>query len=69
MYSLHQVVKYMMSPEVAENMRRRIDGKSHTVDSYGPYSEIKYEDTNGTSHMSVVGTDGDAAAMTTSINA
>lgn len=64
-----KVVKYMMSPEVAENMRRRIDDKSHTVDYYGPYSEIKYEDTNGTSHMSVIGTDGDAASMTTSINA
>ncbi|XP_065069669.1 glutathione hydrolase 1 proenzyme-like [Rhopilema esculentum] len=64
-----KVVKYMMSPEVAENMRKRIDDKSHTVDYYGPYSEIKYEDTNGTSHMSVVGTDGDAASMTTSINA
>lgn len=59
----------MMSPEVAENMRRRIDNTSHTIDFYGPYSEIKFEDTNGTSHMSVIGTDGDAASMTTSINA
>ncbi len=59
----------MLTPEVAENMRRRIDETSHTVDYYGPYSDIRFEDTNGTSHMSVVGNNGDAAAMTTSINA
>lgn len=64
-----KVVKYMLRPEVAENMRRRIDNTSHTVDYYGPYSDIRFEDTNGTSHMSVVGNNGDAAAMTTSINA
>ena len=59
----------MLKPEVAENMRNRIDQTSHTVDYYGPYSDIKFEEANGTSHMSVVGKDGDAAAMTTSINA
>eukprot|EP00794_Sanderia_malayensis_P007868 gene7868-8718_t len=64
-----KVVKYMLTPEVAENMRRRIDDVSHTVDYYGPYSDIRFEDTNGTSHMSVMGNNGDAAAMTTSINA
>lgn len=64
-----KIVDYMLKPEVAENMRNRIDQTSHTVDYYGPYSDIKFEEANGTSHMSVVGKDGDAAAMTTSINA
>ena len=59
----------MMSPDVAKNMCSRIDNLSHTVDYYGPYSELRMEEKNGTSHMSVVGPDGDAVSMTSSINA
>lgn len=64
-----EVIKYMLDDKVADNMRARIDNVSHTVDYYQPYSKLSIDESNGTSHMSAVGPDGDATALTSSINA
>eukprot|EP00795_Rhopilema_esculentum_P004505 gene4505-20752_t len=57
-----EVIRYMLDDKIAENMRLRIDNVSHTVNYYGPHSTAKPEDKRGTSHISVLGPDGDAAA-------
>eukprot|EP00794_Sanderia_malayensis_P007866 gene7866-8716_t len=64
-----EVIKYMLDDKIAENMRARIDNVSHTVNYYGPHSTAKPEDKRGTSHMSVLGPHGDAASLTSTINA
>jgi len=64
-----EVLKYMLDDKIADNFRARIDNVSHTVNYYGPHSTAKPEDKRGTSHISVLGPDGGAAAITSTINA
>ena len=59
----------MLDDKIADNFRARIDNVSHTVNYYGPHSTAKPEDKRGTSHISVLGADGGAAAITSTINA
>ena len=59
----------MLDDKIADNMRARIDQVSHTVNYYGPHSTTKPEDKRGTTHISVLGPDGDAASLTSTINA
>ena len=59
----------MLDEKVAANMRARSDNVSHTVDYYGPYSSNKRVDQQGTSHISVLGPNGDAVSLTSTVNA
>lgn len=59
----------MISPETAFEMFKRIDNKSHPVEYYKPWSELFYSEKTGTSHMSLLDGDGNAVALTSSINA
>ena len=58
----------MLDDKVAEILRSRIDNTSHTVDYYGPHSTEPPEDKRGTTHISVLGPEGDAVALTSTIN-
>ena len=67
-YTLTQVISYMLDDKVAEILRGRIDNTSHTVEYYGPHSTAMPEDKRGTTHISVLGPEGDAVALTSTIN-
>ncbi|KAJ7383857.1 hypothetical protein OS493_025733 [Desmophyllum pertusum] len=62
-----QVVKEMLDPEQGEELRNKIDNTTHTSDYYGPIN-YHIDVTDGTIHLSVLDKDGNAAAITTSIN-
>ena len=64
---LLQVVSNMTSDSFAENLRQKIfDNSTHNVSYYGGF----YSDWNdgGTTHLSVVSKEGDAVAVTSTIN-
>ncbi|KII60348.1 Gamma-glutamyltranspeptidase 1 [Thelohanellus kitauei] len=63
-----EIVKNMLDDQYINEIFQKIDSKSHRVEYYGPFSDHHREYT-GTSHISVVGPDGDAVAITSSINA
>lgn len=58
----------MLDEDNIEKIFKKIDSKSHPVEYYGPFSK-KEREKSGTSHMSIVGPDGDAVSITSSINA
>ena len=62
-----QVVKEMLDPQKGEELRKLIDDKTHPCDYYGPIN-YHIDVTDGTIHLSVLDKDGNAAAITTSIN-
>ena len=62
-----QVVKEMLDPNKGEELRKLIDDKTHPCDYYGPIN-YHIDVTDGTIHLSVLDKDGNAAAITTSIN-
>ena len=62
-----QVVKDMLDPHKGEELRKLIDDKTHPCDYYGPIN-YHIDVTDGTIHLSVLDKDGNAAAITTSIN-
>ena len=62
-----QVVKEMLDPHKGEELRKLIDDKTHPCDYYGPIN-YHIDVTDGTIHLSVLDKDGNAAAITTSIN-
>ena len=68
LFFFFQVVQYMLNDKVAENLRSRIDNESHPVDYYGPHSTADPEDKRGTTHISVLGPNGDAVSLTSTIN-
>ena len=58
----------MLDDNVAESLRLRIDNTSHPVNYYGPHSTATPVDKKGTTHISILGPDGDAVALTSTIN-
>lgn len=62
-----EVVKEMLDPNKGEELRKLIDDKTHPCDYYGPIN-YHIDVTDGTIHLSVLDKDGNAAAITTSIN-
>ncbi|XP_065680176.1 glutathione hydrolase 1 proenzyme isoform X1 [Hydra vulgaris] len=64
-----QVEEYMLSDSTAKNMYKKIDGFSHNVEDYKPYSQLFSTEKTGTSHMSVLDQNGNACSLTSSINA
>lgn len=62
-----QIVKNMTDSAYGEETRRKItDDGTHDITYYG--LEADHRVTTGTSQISVIGADGDAAAITTSVN-
>ena len=57
----------MLDPEKGEELRKLIDDTTHPADYYGPIN-YHIDVTDGTIHLSVVDKEGNAAAITTSIN-
>lgn len=58
----------MLSPELAEQIRRKVNG-SHTTNDpkyYGGQYDVIND--NGTSHISVLAPNGDAISVTSSVN-
>lgn len=62
-----EVVKEMLDPERSEQIRRLINGETHSFDYYGPIN-YNTDITDGTSHVSVLDAEGNAVSLTTSIN-
>jgi gamma-glutamyltranspeptidase / glutathione hydrolase / leukotriene-C4 hydrolase len=61
-----QLYKYLTDPNVIEEFRQKIrDNEIHPLDCYGSSNFVT---DNGTSHTSVVAPNGDAVAITSSIN-
>ena len=57
----------MLDPEKSEEVRKLIDHKAHSFDYYGPvYYHVNVAD--GTTHLSVLDKEGNAIAVTTSLN-
>lgn len=57
----------LTSDKYAEEIRRQIDDSvTHDIDYYGPTFDIKPD--SGTSHMNILGPDGAAMALTSTIN-
>lgn len=66
--SLPQVAKYMVDPDTANYMRGRInDSTTHPPEYYMEKEEFN-PSSHGTSHLSVIDENGNAVAMTTTIN-
>ena len=57
----------MVNPEKGEELRKLIDDKTHSYDYYGPIN-YHIDVTDGTTHLSVLDKEGNAVALTTSIN-
>lgn len=62
-----EVVKEMLDPERSEQIRRLINGETHSFDYYGPIN-YNTDITDGTTHLSVLDAEGNAVSLTTSIN-
>lgn len=57
----------MTSPEYAAAIRSQIwDNRTFPPDYYGPQFDLKVD--HGTSHVSIVGPDGSAVTITSTIN-
>ncbi|KAF1745193.1 hypothetical protein MXB_5026 [Myxobolus squamalis] len=54
------IIHYMLNEKHIEDIFKKIDNKSHPVEYYGEYSNHPFSQNGGTSHISVVGPDGDA---------
>lgn len=62
-----QVVKNLTSREFANQIRRRIwDNTTHGTPYYGPVFDHKLK--TSTAHLSVLGNDGIAVSVTTTVN-
>ena len=60
----------MTDPKNAKDRALKIESQSQPLEYYKPYSEMpKKQEGVGTSHMSVLGANGDAVTLTSSINA
>ena len=70
LYVYVQVVQFMLNETMAENMRERIDDNTtYPPDHYiDPFTVLRSAHDHGTSHLSVLAENGDAVAMTNSIN-
>lgn len=66
--SMQELVQNLTSREYAESIRHRIDDTKtfHDPKHYGAQFEITND--HGTSHISVLAPNGDAIALTSSIN-
>ncbi|XP_027037715.1 glutathione hydrolase 1 proenzyme-like isoform X1 [Pocillopora damicornis] len=62
-----EVVKEMLDPERSEQIRRLINGETHSFDYYGPIN-YNTDITDGTTHVSVLDAEENAVSLTTSIN-
>ena len=57
----------MITRRYAESLRLKInDAKTHPVEYYDP--DFPLPEDHGTSHLSVIGANGDAVAFTSSVN-
>lgn len=63
-----QLIKDMASDELAEEIRKKIDDHS-TKQNYDDYGGMFYQgNDNGTGHLSIIGPNGDAVSLTSSVN-
>eukprot|EP01135_Chromosphaera_perkinsii_P003480 Nk52_evm6s245 gene=Nk52_evmTU6s245 len=64
---IEKLVKQMLDKKYGEQQRKKIeDGKTFPTDYYGPHYDV--EPTPGTSHLSVLGPDNTAVAVTSTVN-
>jgi len=67
MCCVEQLVANLTSDDYAESIRRQIDDNvTHDIDYYDPTFDIKPD--SGTSHLNVLGPDGAAMVLTSTIN-
>ncbi|KXJ15360.1 Gamma-glutamyltranspeptidase 1 [Exaiptasia diaphana] len=62
-----EVIKKMLDPKYSEELRRKIDAKSHGIKYYGPINFVT-PITSGTTHLSIIDKDGNGVSLTSSIN-
>jgi gamma-glutamyltranspeptidase/glutathione hydrolase/leukotriene-C4 hydrolase len=58
----------LTSAEFADHLRHQIDPDMTHDTSYYTSQSVELRDDNGTSHLSVLGPDGDAVSLTTSLS-
>lgn len=63
-----QLVRKMLSPEFAEQIRAKIDDTATSTDPKHYGGEYQVIADKGTSHLSILGPNGDALSVTSSIN-